>query len=252
MEIFIPRDVKDMNDMMKQCKTSYIVSPFMLKSYGIATIEATKILHDNKVDIIFDITGLIAVISKQMNLDIKILKHSPYEDKIINMTTKGFDFYDHIGNLICEVKSEMNQQESNEISDIIQNEKYFYGQEVKVRKRYLPTYIYNDYPSLNDQEYLIGIISYVGKYGCTVIVNGKEASLPNNYIKKADFIAGDKCYIISTDDIFTNQTAIIQSVGANKCLVSLSPYSRSLLTFDKKYLIRLNENFIRRTTHGLQ
>ena len=71
MEIFIPRDVKDMNDMMKQCKTSYIVSPFMLKSYGIATIEATKILHDNKVDIIFDITGLIAVIAKQMNLDIK-------------------------------------------------------------------------------------------------------------------------------------------------------------------------------------
>lgn len=252
MEIFIPRDVKDMNDMMKQCKTSYIVSPFMLKSYGIATIEATKILHDNKVDIIFDITGLIAVIAKQMNLDIKILKHSPYEDKIINMTTKGFDFYDHIGNLICEVKSEMNQQESNEISDIIQNEKYFYGQEVKVRKRYLPTWIYNDYPSYTEQQYITGFVSYIGRHGCTVTFIGKDASLPYNYIEKADFHIGDKCYVISTDNILTNQSVIIQSTSPNECIVSL-PESRGFFVYQKKYLIKLNEVYIRRWgINGLQ
>lgn len=255
MEIFIPRDVKDMNDMMKQCKTSYIVSPFMLKSYDIATIEATKILNDNKVDVIFDITGLIAVVAKKMNLDIKILK-DPCEDKIITESTKEFDFYDyHISDLINKVMLEIHQGENIEINENLNSDhdnKYFYGQEVKVRKCYLPTWIYNDYPSIMDEEYITGFVSYIGRYGCTVTFIGKDASLPYNYIEKADFYLGDKCYIVSTDNILTNQSVIIQSTSPNECIVSL-PESRGFFVYQKKYLIKLNEVYIRRWgINGLQ
>lgn len=249
MEIFIPRDVKDMNDMIKQCNMNYIVSPFMLKSYGIATIEATKILYDNKVDVIFDITGLIAIVAKKMNLDIKISKHSPYKDKIINMTTKEFDFYDHnINDLIYEVMLGINQGENIEINEKLNSDhdnKYFYGQEVKVRKCYLPTWIYNDYPSIMDEEYITGFVSYIERHGCTVTFIGKDASLPYNYIEKADFYLGDKCYVISRDNILTNRIVIIQNIVLNDCLVSL-PDSRGLFTYQKKYLVKLNEVYVRR------